>query len=448
MFFKTQDSDIFIKYLPKLAIEFGMEESSADDIFQTVAELDSWNRKQSLVKQSRWFSWNESAEIHLGEFWASRMLLEWYYDEEGGIEPESTVSFRQLRDNLGGLKLAFKCLTESTWETSLIYYICSQPCWSWYTDQVKHVKSSADNLDYTIEMAESWGCDNHLLALARLINPNGAQAFSVLFNMSTNDKLPLTIWNLLLELLSQRVGSLSKHCSPPECYAGYFASDPHKVSSAKENMVNDLKYLLKLETSNAEGAQNLAADCRLTCDSTTRLALFLNSKGMRTQCDLVLKSMLLTLPDAKIVEDSHQVVRTAQRSNANERMKTTTVQSLLQNSKVLSSRELKHGAQLDRETFVGEFGRTGKLSYKEVFSCHGHRLPEVFGDIMAPKKWPTLSEPNLVQSAAAWKWLRHYIENRCSASGMKIQDSVGVGVGRAKSVIFKSSIVYSLPSLG
>eukprot|EP00438_Fugacium_kawagutii_P006295 Skav229327 [mRNA] locus=scaffold2598:18229:18771:+ [translate_table: standard] len=97
---KSLDSDIFLKYMPALIADFGLPaDVSPEEVWSRVAELSSWNRKETLVKKSRWFSWNDAAEIHMKEFHASRMLLEWYGDE---IDPEdqSLGTFKQCNDKL------------------------------------------------------------------------------------------------------------------------------------------------------------------------------------------------------------------------------------------------------------------------------------------------------------------------------------------------------------
>lgn len=418
---ESVESDIFLQYLPWLIADFGLPaDVSSEEVWSRVAELSSWNRKESLVKKSRWFSWNEAAEIHMPEFHASRMLLDWYYGGEIDPDDESLGTFKKCKDKLGGLKLCLKCFSTSTWQSCEIYRIVTRPCWTWYTGQVKHVKTPEDNIAYLQVQANNWQRDKHLLELAQLANPISKSVFSHLFEMSDDANLPDDILCFIVELLAQRAGSLSKHSTPPECYAAFLLDDPVASSAAQRQMVSDFKMLQKIELSNAPEAANLASDCRLSCDAPTRLALNLMYVGKTAGSKMVLNALLTTLPDAKIVEDCHQVVRTAQKSRGNERLSTTTVQGLLQNSVVLSSRHLKHGAQINQDTFFSEFQGAGRLNARQVFggSC---KLDKEFGNILAPKKWPTISEPNLIVSAAAWQWLRHYVKNKLAQSGVALQ---------------------------
>ena len=75
-----QDSPVFQKYVDRIRIDFGLPDTVDDQvIFQMLAELETWTKKGSAVKQSRWFSWHDSAHDHLKEWWASRMIYEWYF---------------------------------------------------------------------------------------------------------------------------------------------------------------------------------------------------------------------------------------------------------------------------------------------------------------------------------------------------------------------------------
>ena len=149
---------MFQKYVDSIRIDFGLPDTVDDHvIFQMLAELETWTKKGSAVKQSRWFSWHDSAHDHLKEWWASRMIYEWYFSGEVDIDSiDNTVfkSFKQARESTGGLKLALKCMSLHCFEMTWLVYLCSQPCWTWYTNQVQQVKTSDDNLAQVIEMVD------------------------------------------------------------------------------------------------------------------------------------------------------------------------------------------------------------------------------------------------------------------------------------------------------
>ena len=419
-----QDSPVFQKYVDSIRIDFGLPDTVDDHvIFQMLAELETWTKKGSAVKQSRWFSWHDSAHDHLKEWWASRMIYEWYFSGEVDIDSiDNTVfkSFKQARESTGGLKLALKCMSLHCFEMTWLVYLCSQPCWTWYTNQVQQVKTSDDNLAQVIEMVDQWHTDDHLCQMASLLSP-GDTFCQLMARCRNEDKFSAKTVSYLLELLSLRCGSLSKFGSPPECYARMLSGDDGQVQATSEAMVQDLKWLLLLEKSTAPEAQNLAADCTMSCDSACRLALFLNEQGMYPECKRILRALLEILPDSKIVEDCHQVARTAQKSRGNEKLTAQSLQGLLLSSEVFASRGLDHRAAINKAVFMAAFP-TSKAAVNRMFKASNHRLPKKFSQIMNKKLWPTLSEPNLIQSAAAWEWLRHYMSNKLSQSGVKLKD--------------------------
>ena len=408
-----------------IRIDFGLPDHVGSQvIFQMLAELDTWTKKGSAVKQSRWFSWHDSAHEHLKEWWASRMIYEWYFSGEVDIDSIDNTeysSFKQARESTGGLKLALKCMNQHCFEMSWLVYLCSQPCWTWYTNQVQEVKTSADNVAQVIEMVGGWNTDDHLCQMASMLS--AGDTFCQLMDRCRNeDQLSAKAVSYLLELLSLRCGSLSKFGSPPECYAAMLSGDEGQVQATSQAMTKDLRWLLLLETSNAPEAQNLAADCRMSCDSACRLAMFLNEQGMHPECKRIMKALLETLPDSKIVEDCHQVARTAQKSRGNEKLTSQSLQGILLSSEVFASRDLEHRAAIDRNVFMAEFPATKAMQVNKALHASSHRLPKQFSAIMDKKLWPTLSEPNLIQSASAWEWLRHYMSNKLSQSGIKLQD--------------------------
>ena len=359
---------MFQKYVDRIRIDFGLPDTVDDQvIFQMLAELETWTKKGSAVKQSRWFSWHDSAHDHLKEWWASRMIYEWYFCGEVDIDSIDNIefkSFKQARESTGGLKLALKCMSLHCFEMTWLVYLCSQPCWTWYTNQVQQVKTSLDNLAQVIEVVDRWHTDDHLCQMASLLSP-GDTFCQLMARCRNEDQLSAKTVSYLLELLSLRCGSLSKFGSPPECYAKMLSGDDGQVQATSKAMMQDLKCLLLLEKSTAPESQNLAADCRMSCDSACRLALFLNEQGMYPECKRILRALLEILPDGKIVEDCHQVA---------------SLQGLLLSSEVFASRGLDHRVAIDKTVFMAAFP-TSKAAVNRMFKARNHRLPKKFSQI-------------------------------------------------------------------
>ena len=80
-----QDSNIWDAFREKIARDLGRELSGDEhEIENMLADVDSFMKKGSLVKASRWFSWNQLCCEQLCEFHVLKMLLatqttDWIY---------------------------------------------------------------------------------------------------------------------------------------------------------------------------------------------------------------------------------------------------------------------------------------------------------------------------------------------------------------------------------
>ena len=59
--------------------------------------LSSWVQHLETPKLGRWFSWNQSADQQLPEFWASQMVLEWQFGTQVADPNDSAVAFDDLK---------------------------------------------------------------------------------------------------------------------------------------------------------------------------------------------------------------------------------------------------------------------------------------------------------------------------------------------------------------
>ena len=120
-----------------------------------------------------------------------------------------------------------------------------------------------------------------------------------------------------ISLMGMRASSLSKHTTPPYRYAKALLG-PHYAGNAfretLEVMKSDWAILTACETASSI-PQQLTEDLLVTMDGPTRLMmLFCESvkfANMPDQAHKILQTMLVTLPDSKIIEDLHQKVRLA-----------------------------------------------------------------------------------------------------------------------------------------
>ena len=134
----------------------------------------------------------------------------------------------------------------------------------------------------------------------------------------------------------------------------------------------------------------------------------------------ILRGLLRTLPDSKIVEDLHGVVRQQRNSQRNKKQSCHQIQELVTQSNVLSEREIRHVAAIDRECFLQAFKGTPDRKRLKRYYARAHALPERWSNIMARKNWGTLSEEVLLRGAAAFAFLRAYRSQDMKMRGVRI----------------------------
>ena len=148
--------------------------------------------KESLPKSGRWFSWMESAHAMLREWWASRMILEWYLGMDVPDPDECVMGkFKDLRAGKGGLKLVHAVLSRSNSENCHILLACNRPLWDWYTVQVTELKTAHDAVDYAVHMSTQWCHDEQFFKLAKAPSHDhdGIQVFRMLAELRPNGQM-------------------------------------------------------------------------------------------------------------------------------------------------------------------------------------------------------------------------------------------------------------------
>ena len=170
----------------------------------------------------------------------------------------------------------------------------------------------------------------------------------------------------------------------------------------------------------------LSADLELTFDPCMRYtALQFQSVGWRVNYQVgrdLLRFLTATFPDSKIVEDCHQLLRTATGPKANQKLSGTCIQQLLTNSDILECRGMAHPAKLSKEKFVRHWHKA-----KDDFRPHPefvaglHKLPKEMSKVLSVKTWDTVSEQQLVISAAVWSFLRYYCQNNLSTQDVRLK---------------------------
>ena len=300
--------------------------------------------------------------------------------------------------------------------------------------QVTEVKRPSDSVDYVMYMSTEWSHDEQFVKMAQfLTNDHPAiEVFHMLAEWSNDvSRMARKILDYNVSLMGMRASSLSKHTTPPYRYAKALLG-PHYAGNAfretLEVMKSDWAILTACETSSSI-PQQLTEDLLVTMDGPTRLMmLFCESvkfTNMPDQAHKILQTMLVTLPDSKIIEDLHQKVRLAQKmTSAHEKMKVSSIQHLINTSPVLRSRELNHPVKLSKEFFLDNIRGT-KRDFQCRVKSYGrrHKLPRLYGQMLDPKKtWQSVTPVSLSRSSAAWAWVREFRDQRLKNAGFQLKD--------------------------
>ena len=135
----------------------------------------------------------------------------------------------------------------------------------------------------------------------------------------------------------------------------------------------------------------------------------------------LLKCMLQTLPDNKIVEDVHNKIRQDARGNKNCKQKLPGIQDLVLRSGVLEARDIKHPAAVSRNVFLQSFKETKAKHDRHKFLACKHKLPPRISQIMGRRFWKSNTEAGTHTVYAAWAWLQHYMENDLGLNGTSLK---------------------------
>ena len=160
-------------------------EADLEAAWTAVAALDSFHKKLSLPKQGRWFSWKQSCEENLTEYWPSRMIYEHHLGPDStdpdalsahifdihsaGKQVSAQAELAALKKVSGGIQLAYNLMSTELRDHVRIMSRCTKACWDFYTSHVTKIKTPADGMRVALAMAGGqWAKDSHLWEALRL----------------------------------------------------------------------------------------------------------------------------------------------------------------------------------------------------------------------------------------------------------------------------------------
>lgn len=450
---KDMDAPIFEKYWHRIASDFGLPHNTLADKEATWSQLlclPTFEKKASLPKLGRWFSWNCVAHEQLPEYSALQMLLEHHFgteptdsaDEEGGesiaaaAHDDPRQELATLRASAGGLKLAASLMSDAALlQNAKILFTVTRPLWGWYTAQVRRVKGPRHAFKYDMHMAESWSADSRSTVRVLLeegalqsmgLLPGDAEAPASVSDNAFHDSLASRAHALVWHIAANRCWSLSKHSCPPYSCALLGASSDAVSAAAAQRASKEWGHLLRLEQMAAAGgeAKQLRGDIHWADSQAIRLLYCFFERdrwAVGSVCGQKwLRGLLMRLPDNKIVEDIHAAIRNASRSNPNRKLTVLNMQELIAHSKVLESRDVRHSTAVCRDTFKAQLGstRVRRLGWRS--NASSHKMPASWSALMGRRTWASPTPEAAHRATAAWQWLHTYLSRPAAADPLPI----------------------------
>jgi hypothetical protein len=292
-----------------------------------------------------------------------------------------------------------------------IIYVATKRCWSWYTEQVREVKTPQDNLKLVLAASQGrWAQDGHLGDTLRdtLSSPANLSYMGI---EEGDTVLAERALMLAWHIVAHRAWSLAaRYERPPECYAGLLSGDRVRAEAAALQMQHSWAALMSLEQRrlHSASAQRLWNDIDFATSAPTRLLhIFFEREQYRVCCLRglrLLRGMLEVLPDNKIVEDVHNCIRRDGKGASNDMRGPLRLQHVVMRSGVLEQRGVPHTAAVTKSSFVNKFKSTRAPERASNHQSRKHKLPVAWTGIMQQKVWKTVSEVSARKGVAAWRW--------------------------------------------
>jgi hypothetical protein len=131
----------------------------------------------------------------------------------------------------------------------------------------------------------------------------------------------------------------------------------------------------------------------------------------------VLQGCLCVIPDNKTVEDLHGAVRSVQKAQPNQIIRTCTMQDAVIQSNVLASRGISHPCAMTRDSFCNGFKKASAAYTARGHYAWKHHLPKHWTDIMMRvRKWKATTPESIRTCGAAWSWLHAWCQSDRTAS--------------------------------
>ena len=337
------EDSFFRGYAPLIAAELGRPEPTTreqlSDLKNDLLNIVTMQSKGVKVKLSRWFSWFDAAEQHVGGVWALKMLLEFRASSAIGLEdaPAATAAMplgasaeaqiQEDKKKLGILRMIPALITSQSLFWLEVIKLCGRACWHAFAARAKERKNPGHNLVACIQDARGrWQIElRNLVLLGLLGSPRNPRLALQVGDFAARQEKITTVFELTAQMLKFRSGSLAATVAdPPARYARSMSANIAEASADMARMKADWETLQDLELAEAScpGACAALADMRWRHAVPCR-ALFMAFEEGNWDVQAcvagqsLLRASLEIIPDSKLIEEAHQRIRKEQTSNLN-----------------------------------------------------------------------------------------------------------------------------------
>ena len=314
----------FRKYAGRYADSNDMPCSTEADysaIFNSLVDMESFNSKGPVPKNSRWYAWWDGYVFHIHDLWGLKMIIEVNFETLGAdfqlfrpdrfTTPEAEL--RALKSAAGGFRLAYKVITHELDFYARGLFVAGSACWEAHSARARDVKSPQHGLVNFLKQSRG-GWKNEVLAIAHnsfasedlldrmgLLKPLSPEPFDGFANAQAM---------LTLHLMGMRAWSLKlDYEMPPTRYSSTLDANSVRRNASVAQMQRDFSIVVKLEAdalTNSE-ARALRKQIWFLHKPTVRLAfLLLERAGGNPRCpkfQRIMRRLHEIVPDSRIVED-------------------------------------------------------------------------------------------------------------------------------------------------
>lgn len=302
-----------------------MEDS--EELFASLASMQSFENKGPLIKLMRWFSWFESMSWYEGELWATKMVLEdaleqkeeaseKEVDERPLGKQDHQQELRDLKKKKGTWRLAPELINSKNMAIKDIILAVGKATWKGFASRARDVVTPQHVLELNISCAYNAYWKQELVEMVENSLYDTKTMDHLMPEFQCHEKVLLWHTDLFNKLMETRSQSLvAFHCLPPNLYNHCLAPSIAVARAAYDLAMSHWRILLA-----AEEAGNTGEDVKPLKSMHWRLNPLVRVLFMAFEEDLI-KGTLLSihssalrlqrvigqhLGDSRLIENIHQ----------------------------------------------------------------------------------------------------------------------------------------------